>query len=167
MSWSEIVFGSCLVVVLVTLSLLVGRRQILQLRKLRTQALPDEEMRWERRKAWRRLVSSALLFLLAALFVGLLVAYEPEAGRLADEREAFEQANAPPFTPEQRVFLRVWGGLVLAILLVLLAVVFLAGVDLWATRRYAFRQFRKLQADRRAMVERQAQRMRQERNGHG
>jgi len=37
-------------------------------------------------------------------------------------------------------------------------------VDLWSTRRYGFRQLRRRPADRRAMIERQATRLRQERN---
>jgi hypothetical protein len=52
-----------------------------------------------------------------------------------------------------------------ALLVVLLAVVVLAALDLLAIRRWGLRQFRKLQADRRAMIERQASRLRQGRNG--
>jgi hypothetical protein len=50
---------------------------------------------------------------------------------------------------------------------VLFVVLVLAGIDVWATRRYAITQFRKIQTDRRAMIERQVIKMRQERNGHG
>lgn len=167
MSWSEIIFGSALVAGLTALGCFFGQRQWQHLRELRTTSLPDEEMTWERRKAWRRLISSGLLLVLAVLLGMLLAVYEPAAQRLADEREGLTAEEAPPFTAEQRMFLRIWGGTWIAILLVLMTVVFLAAIDLWATRRYAQRQFRKLQADRRSMIERQMIRLRQERNGEG
>jgi hypothetical protein len=164
-SWSQIIFGSALVAALAVLSVVIGWRQVGALRRLRGQSLPDEEQRWERRKAYRRLVSSGLTMVMAVLLAVLLAFYEPAAQRLADERAALDPK--PPFTQEETAFLRHWGGAWVALLLVLLAVVLLAAVDLWATRRYALRQYRKLQADRRAMIERQASRMRQERNGPG
>lgn len=167
MTVSQIIFGVLIVVVLVGVSGYYGWSNFTQLRALRNQSLPDEEMQWERRKAWRRLISCGLTFVLAVLFVGLLTVYEPEAQKLAEEREAFAQGQAPPFTDPEKNLIRAWLGLVIALLLVLLAVVVLAGTDLWATRRYALRQFRKLQEDRRAMIARQTTRMRQERNGHG
>lgn len=166
MSWSEIVFGSALAVGILVLAVFIGWRQVIQLRSLSGQSLPEEEMRWESRKAWRRLVSAGLLLVIAVLLGSLLGFYEPDAQRLADERAAVAP-DGPPMTEEQKTFVRLWGGLVIALLLVLLALVALAGVDLWATRLYGLRQFRKLQADRRAMIERQAMRLRQERNGHG
>jgi hypothetical protein len=43
--------------------------------------------------------------------------------------------------------------------------VFLAALDRYSTRTHALRQLRRLQADRRAMVARQADRMRAERGG--
>src|SRR5262245_15118436 len=122
-------------------------------------------MRWESRKAWRRLISSGLTFVMALLLGGLLAFYEADAKRLADERDGVEPGTE--LTADQKTFVRKWVGLVIALLVVLFTVVVLAGVDLWATRRYALGQYRKLQADRRAMIERQTSRMRQERNGLG
>jgi hypothetical protein len=51
-------------------------------------------------------------------------------------------------------------------LLVLLGIVGMAALDILATRRYGLRHFRQIQADRRAMIERQVARMRRDRNGH-
>lgn len=165
MAVSEVLFGSVLVVILVLLSLVFGVRQVRELRRLRGLTLPEEEMRYERRKAWRRLVSSGLTLILAILLGGQLLLHEPDAGRLAQEREGYDATNAPAFTDEQKLFLRIWGGTWIALLLVLLAVLILAAIDLWATRRYALKQYRKIQADRRAMIQRQTARLRQERNG--
>jgi hypothetical protein len=51
-------------------------------------------------------------------------------------------------------------------LLVLLAIIFLAAFDLLATARFGLRQQRLLEAERHAMLEAQAMRLRKERNGH-
>jgi hypothetical protein len=167
-SWPQIVFGTLLVAVLLFLSLFYAWRQVRALRALRqAPELPPEEARYERTKAWRRLVSCGLTLALAALLAGLLTFLEDRAQELADRREAVAAGEEPPpLTPEERALARrwLWGWIVL--LLVLLAVVLLAAVDLWATRRFGLRQYRKIQADRRAMIERQVSRLRGQRNGY-
>jgi len=166
MNWAQLIFGTLLVAGLLFLSLFYAWRQVRALHALgRTRILPEEETRYERRKAWRRLVSSALTLVLAALLAGVLVYLEGPAQRLANEREGLTAEQAPAFTQDERSFLRWWGGAWVALLLVLMVVVLLAAFDLWATHRYASRERRKLQADRRAMIERQVNRMRVERNG--
>ncbi len=54
------------------------------------------------------------------------------------------------------------GNLLFMLLLALLVVVVLAAVDLLATRSHYLKQYRKLRADRRAMILRQAVRLREE-----
>jgi hypothetical protein len=166
--WYQTVFGTVLVVVLFGLSFYFGQLQLMELRKLRrmVDVLPDEERRYERRKAYRRLISSALLLVLGILLIVLLT-YEHPAQQIVDEREALPDPAATPFTEAQREFLRTWGWTWLSFLVVLLVVIALAGIDLMSTRWYALRQFRKLQADRRAMIERETQRIRQQRNELG
>jgi hypothetical protein len=165
--WYEIGFGSLLVVVLITLSIYYGRQQLLALRRLRqTPDLPDEEMRYERSKAYRRIISCSGTLLLAAMLIVLLV-YGLPVQQIADQREGFPPGMNSPFAEEDIQLVRIWGWTLIAFLLVLMAVLTLAGIDLIATRRYGLRQYRKLQADRRAMIQRQANRMRRERNGHG
>ena len=167
MGWSQIIFGAALVVVLLALSFYFGWQQVQALRQLRRKPdLPREEARHERVKAWRRLVSCALTLVLAGLLGTLMLFFEGPAQRFADERAALPDDAQPPWTAEQKTFLRAWGGTWIALLLVLLVVVLLAAIDLWATRRHGLRAYRKLQADRRAMIERQVIRLRQERNGH-
>jgi ABC-type Fe3+ transport system permease subunit len=160
--WSEIIVGSLIVLLLLGLSFHFGRLQLVALRKLRQSPdLPVEEQRYERSKAHRRLVSCALTLLLAFLMAVLLFFTHPSQrwAELADlNRE---------YTEEQKVLLRIWGWTLVAALLVLLLVLALAAIDLLSTRRYGLKQYRKLQADRRAMIERQANRIRRERNGHG
>ena len=154
MAWSEIVYGSLLVAVLLLLSSYFGWRQWLVLRRLRATPLPGEEAQYERRMAYRRLVSCGLTLSLGLLLAGALSLYDP----------AFMKIHADELEPDQRQMLRVWGGSWVAILLLLLVVVGIAALDLWSTRRHALQQFRKLQADRRAMIQRQSTRLREERD---
>jgi hypothetical protein len=162
--WSQIVFGSVLVAVLLLLSGTYGRRQLVALRRLRDETLPAEEARHERAKAIRRLVSCALLLVLGLLLAGVLLWPEPAMQSIIDE---YKGVAAPEYTPEQKQMIRVWGGTWIAILVLLLIVVALAAADLWSTRGHALRQFRKLQADRRAMIQRQSGRLREEREQEG
>jgi hypothetical protein len=165
--WPQVVFGVLLVVGLLALAVVVGWRQVLALRRLRGESnLPPEDLRYERGKAWRRLVSSVLTLVLAGLLAGALVYLEGPAQRVADERAASGDLNKE-LPAELKPFARLYGYTWIALLLVLMVWVLLAGVDLWATRRWGLRQQRKLQADRRAMIQRQAARLRRERNGHG
>lgn len=163
MAWSEIIFGTILVLVLLGLGAFFGTEQFRHLRSLSHLQLPDEELRYERNKTRRRLFSSALLMLIGVLLASSLIFHEPTAQQIADQREAFTAEDAPPFTEEQRAFLRIWGGTWIVLLLTLMAVVLLAAVDLWATRRHGLRLYRKLREDRRAMVRRQVERLRRER----
>ncbi len=163
MASTEVVVGLVLAVCLLALALFVGIRQVLALQRLRRESLPVEETAYERRKAWRRLLSSLLLLLMAGLLAGLQF-YAVPAGRLAEERD---QADRAPLTPQQKLFVRVYTGAWIAFLMLLLIVLALAALDLWATRSYGLRQYRKLSEDRRAMIQRQVNRLRQERNGEG
>jgi hypothetical protein len=165
---AEIVFGSLLVGVLLALAAYYGRRQVQALRALRLDpGLPDEERRYERRKAYRRAASCVLLVVLAALLTGLLAVAAPASRLLAEEREHLGPDVASRYTEEEKAFLRFYGWGWIAFLVVLSVVLVLAAADMLSTRRYALRQFRRLHADRRAMIARQANRLRRERNGHG
>ena len=168
MGWTQIIFGAVLVLVLLVLAMLYGVWQVLTLVRLRgTEEMPAEERDHLHGRAWRRLVMSLLLLLLGGMLTAALIYLEAPAQRLVDQREAQEQqGDSTPLDPEQRLFARLYGGFWLVFLLVLMVVVLLAALDLWAIRRYGLRQHRKLIADRRAMIEREVARLRQERNGH-
>ncbi len=157
MGWSEIVFGLLLVLGLLGLSLYVGARQVVQLRHLRQQDLPAEEMHYERRKAWRRLVSCGLTLVLAAMLAVLVPSWE--------EVDRMLRVAGPQPTEEQKSLARLYVGGWIVLMMLLMVLLVLAALDLWSTRRFGLRQFRKLQADRRAMIERQVNRMRRDRDG--
>ena len=162
MGWSQIVFGALLVAILLLLPGYYGRRQFAVLRRLRNETLPGEEGRHERAKAYRRLVSCGLLLVLGLMLAGVLLWLEPATQRILDDH------NGEPipivYAPDETQMIRLWGGSYVVILVLLLVVVALAAVDLWSTRGHALRQFRKLQADRRAMIQRQTVRLREERD---
>jgi hypothetical protein len=165
--WKVIISGGLVVASLLGVAGFYTWRQVVLLRRLGQRPdLGSEEHSFLRRQAWRRLINSGLMLILAGLFAFALVYLEGPVQQVADEREAMPAENTPPLTPQQAHLVNLWLGLYIAILLVLLAVLFFAAVDLWSTRRYARKAYRKLQDDRRAMIERQVIRLRQERNGH-
>jgi hypothetical protein len=166
--WTQIVYGAVLVVVLLFVALLYGVRQLLVLRRMR---LPEEmqpgEWNHQRGQARRRLVMSLLLLLLGIMLAGDLLFLEVPAQQLADQRAALEQqGDSTPLSAEQRSFARFYTSFFILFLLVLMVVVLFAAFDFWATRRYGLRLHRKLIDDRRAMIEREVARLRQDRNGH-
>ncbi len=168
MGWSQIIFGAVLVLVLLFVAVLYIVRQVLALRRLRaTEEMALEERAYLYGRARRRLVTSLLLFLLGGMLLVDLVFLEVPAHQLADQREKMgQQGDSTPLNDEQRSFARVYGWFFVLFLLVLMIVVFLAALDFWATRQYGLRQHRKIIDDRRAMIEREVSRLRQERNGH-
>jgi hypothetical protein len=163
--WTQIVFGAALVVVLLFVALLYGVRQIVALRRMRLpEELPPGEWNYQRSQARRRLVMSFLLLVLAVMLAVALIYLENPAEQLKQTLE--QQGEEKPLDPEQRGFARLYAIFWIIFLLVLMAVVLLAALDFWATRRYGIRLHRKLIADRRDMIEREVSRLRQERNGH-
>ena len=161
MPWNQIVSGGLLIGALAVLAGLFAWRQVRMLRRLRgDHGLPDEEVRWRRGQARRRLFGCGLMLALAALLTWALLSLEGTAQHIAD-------VGRPADTPENRQFLRLYGAVWVGILLLVMAVVLLAAVDIWSTRRFSMRQQRKILDDRRAMLEREVARYREERNGHG
>jgi hypothetical protein len=128
--------------------------------------LPDDR-RFLRQQAWRRLINSGLTLILASLLAApFLTGLQTRAEQLGDEREQLRnEGRSAPFSPEQREFVRFYAGYWIIFLILLGAILAVAGVDVFATRRFAMTQMRRIQADRRAMLERQLERLREERRG--
>jgi hypothetical protein len=162
---SELIYGGILVFVLLGLAGYYGFRQVQILRGLR---LPDErspeDRAFSRRQAWRRLMSSGLMIVFAGLLVGS-VAFTPAVRRLAAQNEAAianKEEPQPDLDFTKIVYTSYW----IVALLVLLAILVLAGLDLMAIRRYGRSQLLQIQTDRRAMIEKEVARLRRDRNGH-
>ncbi len=164
MGWSEFIGSSLLAVSLVILATFTGVRQWSNLRDLRFRdELSREELNYRRGQARRRLWSAGLLLLLAVLLATIQTVLEKRRQEVIAERAVqLQSGESVPTSEPHRQFIRIYVGAWIALLVVLLAVVLLVGFDVWAIRRYALNQYRRLQADRRAMLERQVNRLRRE-----
>ena len=98
MDWTQAVFGSVLVSVLAVAAGVFGLLQLRALRKLTQDALPEEERRFARTQARRRLWGCALMALMAVILALELVFAEPAAQAMADQRERLAKEDAPKFT---------------------------------------------------------------------
>jgi hypothetical protein len=146
---SETVFASILVVILAGAALGFGWAQCRTL--LRASHLPDIERGFESRRAYRRLVGCGLLLLMALLLVVQVGLWE-----------WYVKLLEPPIAPEDKMYVRLWAGAWVGILVCLIVVLVLAAYDSFATRAYLLREYGRLAAERRAMVQRQADRLREE-----
>jgi hypothetical protein len=157
-----------LVALLVAVSGYFLGRQVQELRHLRRFPESEEEDRRLRRQTYRRLVTSGLLLLLGFMLAVAMLYLETPAQRLADESDVQKAlGKEPQLTEAQRDFRNLYRWFWIAFLLILMTILFLAAFDLWATRRHGVRELRRIQADRRAMLDEQIKRLRHERNGHG
>jgi hypothetical protein len=146
----QLVFGALLVVVLLAAAVYFGWKQRQTLVGLAHQEnLPPEDRHYMRRQAWRRLIGCGFMVVLAVM-VAAWFFLDPEGVARAGDRKA---------APWYLLYL-------VSFLLVLLGIICLAAFDLFAIRRFGLRHRRQIQADRRAMIERQAARLRSQRNGH-
>src|SRR5438046_3652972 len=164
----QLLFGIVIVLVLLGLAGYYAWRQVQTLRRLRaTTEMSVDDRRYTTRLAWRRLFCCALMVLLAGLMFGSLFLNE-RASQLAREVDlAEERGEDANLNDEQKEFARYYSYYWIFSLLVLLVIVTLAAIDMLATRRFGLRQYRQIQADRRAMIEEQVARRRHQRNGHG
>ena len=163
----QIVLGVAFIVILLAMAGYFVWQQLQARRTLRTSPdLDPEERRYLQGQVWRRLVCSGLMVLLAGMLATSFYLEGP-ASQLVREGEANrERGERLPPTPEQEQFVTLYSAYWVAFLLVLLAVVMLAGVDFFAIRNYGMRQLRRIRADRRAMLEGELARLRSQRNGH-
>jgi hypothetical protein len=162
------VFAALIIAFLFGLSAFYTWRQVQTLRVLRLQEnLPREDYRYVHNQAWRRLFCCGLTLLLAVLLLGTFVlGLETKAETLKEQRVE-RQARGEEMNDEEKQFFNLYTYYWITILLVLLILLCTAAFDLYAIRQFGLRHHRQIQADRRAMLERQVARLRTERNGHG
>ncbi len=101
-----------------------------------------------------------------AAVAGLLAA-PPDAAPLLAASALCPARNPDNNTPENHQFMRVYAAVWIAFLVLLMALLFIAGYDIWATRRFSVREQRKILDARREMLQHEVGRLRRERNGHG
>jgi hypothetical protein len=165
---NQIAFTSLLIVVLLALAgFTVWREWLTWRRSERKIDLSPEDRLYVRWQVRRRLACAALMVLLAGLLALSFILEGPANQLVAQGEAARARGEWAPLDPEQERFFHLWGGFWIVALLVLLAIIILAGLDFLAIRRYGQRHMRQIQADRRAMIENQIARVRSQRNGHG
>ena len=168
-SFFELAFAGLIVVVLIGLAVYYGPRQFQVLRNLGAQeGLDVADRRYHRAQAWRRLINSVLMLVLAGLLAGsYMVGQERMAGQFgtAANTKAGNSAGGGPNT-EQKRFVNQYSATWIVIVLVVLAILCLAFADLWAIRRFGLRHYRQIQADRREVIQQELARLRSQRNGH-
>jgi cytochrome bd-type quinol oxidase subunit 2 len=154
---------------LLVLAWYFGRQQLLSLRQLRTDAaVSPEDRRYARNQAWLRLGCCGLMLVLAGLVAGAYASgmehRATELGRaIQAQRDRGEEVQ---LTPEQQAFRRLWASYWIAVLLLLLVILILAGIDIVGIWRYRRRHLREIAAERREVIQEQVAILRSRRNGH-
>lgn len=146
----------------------VGVAAVFAVQQFRTfTALPDlppEDVAYHRAQARRRLVGCALLVVIAALIAGsFLSGLEDRVEQLGNDIRAKADAGDRQLAPEQEQLKTTYALYWIGVLLLLLALVIVAAVDLFAIRRFGARHMKKLRAERKEMIEREVAAYRRER----
>ena len=116
-----------------------------------------------RRQAYRRLAGCVLMVAIAGMMTGWYVnGYDANMDAIGAARDAQKAAGDPRLKPEHESAGRFFVYYVNTMLLLLLALLILAGFDLLAIRRFALRHSRAIQDDRRAMLEHELENLRRE-----
>lgn len=163
---SESLWAAVLVIGVIGLAGYFAWQQRRALRRLQQMDnLHPEERHYQRLHAGRVFICCIMMILVAGMVGGWYAfGLDNEAARLS--QQAAGQAENEHLDPsQQRSLTFITFYWIVAILLVL-GMIYVALMDIWAVRRFGLRQTRQLQADRRAMLERQIALMRTERNGH-
>jgi hypothetical protein len=163
---AEIVFTALLALLLLGLGGFYSWRQVRSLRRLRTDtSLSPDERRFLRAQARRRLTCSALMIIFAGLLVGSL-GFEGGLAALNESADAARAAGKKPTAdPEQRALVYLFSSYWMLGFLLFLAIICLAFIDIFATRRFTLRQLKQMQESHQAMLREQAARLRASRGG--
>ncbi len=150
-------FAFFISVILVVLAVFSIRRQYARLIKMSKEPhIPSDDRRYLTRQAYRRIIVGILLVGLAGMLAGTyFFDQEKRAEQLGDhKRELDENGNKLPLPKDDRDFLRFYSFYWMTVLILLFVIISLAMLDIWATRRYAWQQFRRIQAEHRTVLER-------------
>jgi uncharacterized BrkB/YihY/UPF0761 family membrane protein len=166
---AEFAFGVVLVLLLVGLAGYFAWRQRATLRELREHPeMPAEDRRFLRNQVIRRLLCSALMVVLAGMLVGWYFMAPTFSELFQQGREAWAAAEEQVFTERQEDFRRRMVAYWCVALLVLFAIIAVAGADAWAIGRYGLRHRRQLRDERQqTLLELEAARRRHQGNGQG
>jgi hypothetical protein len=151
------IFALIFAAVLLLIAVLSIRRQLGNLKRLKRDThVPSDDRRYLTNQAYRRIVTGCLLLGLAGMLSGAYFSgMERRAEKLGDANRPVDEEGRKPQVPEEdkdffRFYLVYWIG----ILVLIFIVVSFAIVDIWATRRYAWAQLKRISSEHREVLER-------------
>jgi len=145
-----VVVGYLFAAFLILLGLGAGSRQLVTLARVRAQPyIADEDRRYYRGQARRRMLASGLL-----IVIGAMIAYWYLSGMDARMDEIGAKQQEGPPAEEDKEFTRLGGMYWIAVILLLGVAVTVAVIDFIATRKYWMARYREIKADHEAKLQR-------------
>ncbi len=151
------IFALFFAAVLLLIAVLSIRKQFGNLKRLKSDAhVPSDDRKYLTNQAYRRIVTGVLLVGLAGMLSGAYFSgMERRAEKLGDEKRVVDEGgHKPQMAPEDKDFVRFYAFWWIGILILIFFVVSLAIVDIWATRRYAWAQLKRISSEHQAVLER-------------
>ena len=133
------------------------RKQLGNLKRLKNDAhVPSDDRKYLTNQAYRRIITGVLLVGLAGMLSGAYFSgMERRAEKLGDEKRPLdEEGKKQQMAEEDKDFVRFYAIWWIGILILIFFVVSLAIVDIWATRRYAWAQLKRISSEHQAVLER-------------
>lgn len=159
MSVLEVIVGGALVVVLVGLAGYFSWQQKKTLGSLKAgSTLAVEDRRYLRKQAFRRILCSCLMVVIAGLLVGSVFLDDLVRGPPLNQEQI--DRGVGQIDKEKREIARAKIVYWAVILMVVFGLFFLAVIDLMATARFGFRHHRQLEAEKNAVLEEELSRWR-------
>jgi hypothetical protein len=147
-------FAWLLVVLTLGIAAFFSWQQFRSLAWLKTDAeLSDEDRRYFRKQAIRRLIGCGLLVAIGLMISGYYISGLDEWATKMGERVAAKDGPPPAADPDAQRTKNLFAGYLIVVLLLLLALVIVAALDYWAIRGYGARHLKQIQSDRKAMLE--------------
>jgi UPF0716 family protein affecting phage T7 exclusion len=144
-----VVLGLTIAVLLVVFGVAAGLRQFRTLRRARDEPyMPDEDRRYFRGQARRRLVASALLLVIASMIAGYyLSGMDARMDAIPERNKAGQAAPDDPQAEADKEFTRFVGVYWIVVIVLLGLVVGVAVIDFWATRKYWMARYKEMKEE--------------------
>jgi hypothetical protein len=162
---TQIIFGVCLIVILLAFAAYSGWKQWHVLQTTNADStLSPEDQKFFRKQAGRRLILAVLMVALAGVLFGSFFIEDRAQALATKSQEARDRGEELVLSPEDRQFRDFYATVWIGALILVFLLIMLAGVDYIAIRRYGRRHYQLIQTQRRAMIEDELRRYRRERS---
>jgi phosphatidylglycerophosphate synthase len=151
------IFALVVAAVLLLIAVLSIRRQLENLKRLKRDAhVPSDDRRYLTKQAYRRIVTGCLMLALAGMLSTVYLSeMDRRAVKLGEEKRPVDaDGNKQEMAQEDKDFIRFYAIWWIGILVLIFLVLSLAIVDIWATRRYAWAQLKRISSEHREVLER-------------